>query len=180
MLEVRANSDRSRRFAFDQVPQHYDRGRARFPAPVVDVLIDRAQLRARARVLEVGAGTGQLTVPLAQRGLDVVALEPGQHLAAKLQRHVAAEGVAEVTVVCEQFEKFDSPDPFDAVVAANSFHWIAPHVGYDHAADLLVDVAGWGCCGTFRCSPTRPRSDDSTSGCSSSHSRICGEIPTIT
>lgn len=136
---VRFNRDRSQRFAFDRVPQHYDRGRRQFAQSVADLLIDRAQLVAGAHVLEVGAGTGQLTIPLAKRGAVVTALEPGERLAAVLQEHLDTADVADVSVVREPFKEYESPGRFDAVVAANSFQWIDPHVGYHHAADLLGD-----------------------------------------
>lgn len=139
---MRANTDRSRRFAFDLVPDQYDAGRARFEAAVVDAVVRRTRLAAGDRLLEIGAGTGQLTIPLAERGLVVTALEPARQLAARPREHVEVEHLDAVTVVDEPFESFASIDRFAAVAAANSFHWIAPDASFAHAAELLTDD-GW-------------------------------------
>jgi 2-polyprenyl-3-methyl-5-hydroxy-6-metoxy-1,4-benzoquinol methylase len=51
------------------------------------------------RVLEVGAGIGTFTLPLAERGLDVMAIEPDAELAAILKER--ARDSANVTVLRE-------------------------------------------------------------------------------
>ena len=134
---MRANTSRSRRLAFDQVVDEYDRARLRFRgAPVVDVL-EHAGLGAGSRVLEVGAGTGQLTDALLAANLDVVALEPGGHLAARLREREAAYGDRSRVVECF-FEDYEpDAEPFDAVVSANAFHWVDPDVSYAIAAAIV-------------------------------------------
>lgn len=136
---MRANSDRSRRFAFDRVAGHHDRGRQRFSDVAVDLLVERARLLPTDRIVEIGAGTGQLTIPLAERGFSITALEPGERMAAELRRHVGTIRRADVTVFSEPFEQFVAVDRYDVVVAANSFHWIDPEVSYHRTADVLAD-----------------------------------------
>jgi protein-L-isoaspartate O-methyltransferase len=72
----------SLRTGFDRAAEDYQRTRPVCPPRLFDDLVDRAGLRAGDRVVEIGCGTGQATVPLAERGLAVTAVEPGAGLAA--------------------------------------------------------------------------------------------------
>jgi SAM-dependent methyltransferase len=59
----------------------YDRTRPVCPDVVFDDLVRLARLGQGDRAAEIGCGTGQATVPLAQRGLAVTAVELGAALA---------------------------------------------------------------------------------------------------
>jgi len=65
-------------------------------------------------VLEIGCGTGQATVPLAERGLAITAVELGAELAAIARRRLA--GFPAAGVVTCAFEDWPPQGaPFDAV-----------------------------------------------------------------
>ena len=87
-------------------------------------------------MLEIGTGTGQVTVPLARRGLAVTGVELGPALAALCRQRLA--GYPSCEVVVSAFEDWQ-PDgePFGAVVAVNCLHWIDPQVQYAKPAALL-------------------------------------------
>jgi SAM-dependent methyltransferase len=103
---------------------------------VFDDLVPLARLRPGSRILELGCGTGQATVPLATRGFEVVAVELGAGLANVARRNVAA--FPAVDIVNAAFEEWPLPPaPFDAVVAATSFHWLDPEVRLAKVADAL-------------------------------------------
>jgi ubiquinone/menaquinone biosynthesis C-methylase UbiE len=61
--------DRPLRASFDDVAERYDRARPGYPAELFDDLAALTGLRAGDRVLEIGPGTGQATLPLARRAL---------------------------------------------------------------------------------------------------------------
>jgi len=133
---VRANTSRELQLAFDSSVAQYDAGRPRFDGGLVDDLISWAELRPGDLVLEVGAGTGQLTTALMRAGLRVVALEPGPNMAAHL-RHTFHDEHG-FTMEQSVFEDYEAADrQFAAVVSANAFHWIDPTVSYAKAARLL-------------------------------------------
>ena len=92
-------------------------------------------LRPDAHVLEVGCGTGQVTLPLAQAGLRVHALELGPALAELTRTNLSQ--YPNVTVQTVAFEDFRSDTRFDALVSVQAFHWVAPEAGLAHAASLL-------------------------------------------
>lgn len=132
---MKANTSREHRFDFDQVAEIYDRGRPAFDREFVTNLRLQIGLKSGDRVLEIGAGTGQLTGSLIRSGLQVVALEPGNHLAEVLRRKPwAAQGLQ---VIESTFEDFQFQEPFAAIFAANSFHWLDPQMSYRKAYAML-------------------------------------------
>ncbi len=94
-------------------------------ARLFDDLAELAGLHPGSRVLEIGCGTGQATLPLAQRGYCVTCVERGDALAGIARRNLTA--FSDVEVVTSPFETWQpSEGDFDAVVAFTAFHWIDP------------------------------------------------------
>jgi SAM-dependent methyltransferase len=124
------------RSTFDEAAELYDRARPGYPPEPFNDLSDVADLRPGARILEFGPGTGQTTVPLAERKFQITAVELGPNLAAVARRMLARFPNVAVTVAA--FEDFPLPsEPFDAVVSATAFHWLDPEVRVTKAADAL-------------------------------------------
>ena len=139
--------DRERlRRTFDAAADRYHRARPRYPAELLDRVCGVAALRPGDRVLEVGCATGIATEPLAERGLDVTAVELGPALAAEARRRLAR--FPAVDVVEADFDRWSpGDDRFDAAVAATSWHWLDPATRCDRTADALRDgghLAIWG------------------------------------
>ena len=100
--------DRGRlRSTFDQAAELYDRARPRYPPALFDDLAALAGIGPGSRVLEIGPGTGQATVALAERGYRVVAVELGAQLAAVARRNLAR--FPSVEVVTAAFEDWPLP-----------------------------------------------------------------------
>ena len=117
------------RATFDDSPELYDRTRIVAPRELFDDLVALASLAPGARVLEIGCGTGQATMPLAERGFEIVAVELGESLAAFARRKLAR--FPQVEIVASPFEQWDARgERFDAVVAFNSFHWVDPELRF--------------------------------------------------
>jgi protein-L-isoaspartate O-methyltransferase len=87
---------RGLRAGFDRAAEDYQRTRPVCPPQLFDDLIELAGLEAGGRVAEIGCGTGQATVPLAERGLAVTAVELGPQLAAVARRRLTAFPAAQV------------------------------------------------------------------------------------
>ena len=134
-----ADDDQRRhlRGGFDQAAEDYLRTRPVCPPQLFDDLLRIAGLTAGDRVVVIGCGAGQATVPLAERGLAVTAVELGAELAAIARRRLARFPAAEV-VTCA-FEDWNPPHGalFDAVVAVNSLHWIDPQLRFSKPYALL-------------------------------------------
>jgi SAM-dependent methyltransferase len=130
--------DERRRTSFDAMAEEYEAARPGYPEALLREVLARTGAR---RVVEVGAGTGQATLPLARLGCEVVALEPGPRLAAILRRKAAE--LPRVRVVETPFEAWEPDDSGrrDLVLAAQSFHWVDPAVRYAAAARAAPHLA---------------------------------------
>ncbi|WP_263140059.1 class I SAM-dependent methyltransferase [Pseudomonas sp. RIT-PI-AD] len=98
----------------------YDKGRPRYPQALVERLC--RDLPDRARVADIGAGTGLLSLPFVERGLQVRAVEPNvamrQAAEASLGQHgnfVSLPGTAEATGI--------EPASIDLLIVGQAFHW---------------------------------------------------------
>src|SRR5262245_50680632 len=121
---------------YDDAAQLYDEVRPRYPEEIVEHIITFAALPAQGRVFEVGCGTGQMTLPFAQRGYTVVALDQGEQLATLAARH--CQPYPQVRVVPCAFEAWqDTPASYDLFLSAQAFHWIEQAYGLARAAELL-------------------------------------------
>jgi SAM-dependent methyltransferase len=119
---------------FDRVASTYDEARPPYPPELYEKLRELGVLRSGSRILEVGAGTGQATGAFVTAGADVVALEPGTRLAARLQ-----ERFPRVHTIVSTLEDAELPEgSFDAAVCATAFHWIDPDVGLPKLHRALV------------------------------------------
>src|SRR5258706_7026563 len=81
----------------------------------------RKRLGERGRILELGAGSGRVTIPLARGGHDVVAVDASPAMLAKLRARVAALPAAvakRITVVPGDLRDIPVKRTFPLVIAA--------------------------------------------------------------
>jgi SAM-dependent methyltransferase len=125
--------------AFNNDPATYDTARPGYPDELYQLLADRCGLAPGVRILEIGPGTGQASGPLLAKGAHVVAVEPGEQLAAVLSQRFPTD---RLEVVVADFEQAKLVGRFDLVVAATSFHWVDLPVAMPKLAKL-VRPGGW-------------------------------------
>ena len=99
------------------------------------------------RIVEVGAGTGRLTMELIGRGQRVVAVEPALPLRRILRRKLAAAGHGDrVRVIHGFFDQLPLPDDFaDLVVACSAFTPAPAHGGEAGLAEMERVCRPGGC-----------------------------------
>lgn len=122
-LAVQGNS-------FGAAAKEYERSRPSYPDSALDWL-----LPAGARnVLDLGAGTGQLSRQLAQRGLSVVAVEPSAGMRAELNSVLPyVQGLA------GSAEHIPLPDAsVDVVLVAQAWHWVDTDRAVPEVARVLT------------------------------------------
>jgi len=133
---VSDSSQQHLRTTFEQVPELYDRARPSYPPELFDDLAQLARLQDAARIVEIGCGTGQATLPLAERGYHITCVELGADLAAIARRKFMTFPTVEV--INADFESWQPKhSAFDAAVAFTAFHWISPETRYAKTASLL-------------------------------------------
>lgn len=69
----------------------------------------------KGEILEIGAGTGRVTIPLLKKGLGVTALDISPNMLKILREKAAAGGIA-VKTVCADMRKFNLRRKFDAII----------------------------------------------------------------
>ncbi len=130
------DTSQQRRCSFDAAALSYDQVRPGYPAAMFDDLLALAQLPPDGRILEIGCGTGQATLPLAQRGYYITCIELGAHLATIACHNLAA--YPHVEIWNGAFEARPCAEAtYHMVFAATSFHWIDPALRYLKAVQAL-------------------------------------------
>jgi SAM-dependent methyltransferase len=126
------------RTTFDDVAELYDEVRPGYPEALIDDVLALSGVPAGGRLLEIGCGTGQATLPFARRGYSILCLELGRNLAALAAERCRPYPQVEVQNVA--FEEWPlQPESFDLVFSAEAFHWIPTEIGYARAAAALKE-----------------------------------------
>lgn len=137
MIDPARRAARSR--SFDRVAEQYATARPGYPEAVFQMIAERVP--APARVLEIGPGPGEATLPMARRGYAITAVERGRRMAAVARARLA--GYPGVRIVVADFNHWEPPSAaFDLVLAANAFHWADPATRYARVGRALVP-GGW-------------------------------------
>ncbi|MBW4426820.1 MAG: methyltransferase domain-containing protein [Nostoc desertorum CM1-VF14] len=123
---------------YSPAAEAYNKTRPRYPQDLIKQVVEIAQLSTNSRILEVGCGPGTATVSIAQLGCSIICLEPNPDFFQLAQQN--CQPYSNVEIENTSFEEWElKPFKFDAVLAASSFHWISPEVGYPKAANALQD-----------------------------------------
>lgn len=140
MAEVTSRSERST--SFGTVAGDYDRLRPGPPPAAVDWLLPGR----RDLVVDLGAGTGLLTRPLAAVAGHVIAVEPDDRM-----RAVLTERSSGVGVLAGRGEAIPLPDASaDAVLVSSAWHWMNPDLAVPEISRVLRDDGRFGVIWTGR------------------------------
>lgn len=127
MSDEPLHRNRERALSFGEVADAYDRSRPSYPAALLDDLVADGP----ARALDVGCGTGILSRQLAERGVEVLGIDPDDQMAAFARRRG-------LTVEVATFETWDAKGRrFPLLVAGQSWHWVDPQLGAAKAAEVV-------------------------------------------
>ncbi|MCP3756586.1 class I SAM-dependent methyltransferase [Streptomyces sp. TBY4] len=125
---------RSRARSFDTAAALYAAHRPGYPEALYDAVEELAGRRfAGARVADVGAGTGIGTAPMRARGAEVVAVEPGDGMAAEFR--VRNPGIPIVRGDGNRLPLAGAR--FDLLTFAQSWHWTDPERALPEARRVL-------------------------------------------
>jgi SAM-dependent methyltransferase len=104
---------------------HYARYRPGYPEVFFDDLIRRFGLDGTGRLLDLGCGTGQLTLPLAGHVGEAVGVDPDPEMLAEAAQRTRETGVANVTWAQGSSADFGGKHGrFRLVTMGRSFHWM--------------------------------------------------------
>jgi SAM-dependent methyltransferase len=128
---------------FDRVADVYERARPEYPPAAIDALAARLGAAPGRCIVDLGAGTGKLTLPLLATGSDVVAVEPMPSMREQLQARVADEWRDHLDVIDASAEQLPLADGgVDGAAAAQAFHWFDPVPALAEVHRILAP-GGW-------------------------------------
>jgi SAM-dependent methyltransferase len=123
---------------YSSVARQYEATRPAYPRQLIDQVIEYCRITTSSKLLEIGAGPATATVSFAESGCDILCLEPNSDFCVIAREKLLS--YPRVEVLCSSLE--DSTlelGVFDAVLAANSMHWISPEVGFSKVSSALKD-----------------------------------------
>jgi SAM-dependent methyltransferase len=127
-----------RKNLYSPAAEAYNKARPRYPKNLITQVVDIAGLSSESQILEVGCGPGTATVGFAEFGFSMVCLEPNPDFYRLAQEN--CQNYPNIDIKNISFEEWTlEAKKFDAVLAASSFHWISPEIGYPKAANALQD-----------------------------------------
>lgn len=136
--EIDPDDKRELQQMFSGVAELYHTYRPGYSDDLVEEAFQKCKLlknKAKAKILELGCGPGTLTVTLAQRGLDIVALDPGVGMIEKARK--VCKNYPNVQLLQTTFKEYTSDDKFDAIIAATSMHWVLAESDKDKIIEKL-------------------------------------------
>lgn len=121
--------------AFNQMADYYDTYRPGYPIKIIQTIVQKTNLTAGSKLLEIGAGSGKATAQFADYGFEMRCIDPGADLVQKGNRRFKGKNIE---FIASRFEAYDAPPQyFDAVFSAQAFHWVPQPVGYQKCAATL-------------------------------------------
>ena len=110
---------------FASAVTQYARYRSGYPAREVDRLADLVGVDRSSTVIDIGCGTGQLTVPLAERAGTVIAVDPVAEMLDAGRARALAQGLTNITWLQGDSRTIEPlvPRGADLATFAASFHW---------------------------------------------------------
>lgn len=125
-----------RKHWYSPAAEAYQQVRPRYPQALIDRVVEITQLSFNSMLLEVGCGPAIATPAFAALNCHMVCVEPNPDFYRLAQQ--TCEVYPNVELQNCSFEEWQlEPQRFDALLAASSFHWISPEIGYPKAAAAL-------------------------------------------
>lgn len=128
---------------FDSTAWYYARYRSSYPHELFDYLRQQCRLDGDQTVLDLGAGTGQVAIPLAPRVRNVIAVDPDAAMLDEGRRLANERQVTNITWLRgDSFRLAELRLPtLDLVTMGAAFHWM-DRDGVLQRLDQLVQPAG--------------------------------------
>jgi SAM-dependent methyltransferase len=125
---------------WDAMADRWDADLPRSPlfATLLEAIADAAAVRSTDVVVDLGAGSGFLTIPLAGRARRLYAVDHSRKMLERLSGKLAGDGRTVVATRAD-LRSFDPPEPVDVVVSNYALH----HLRHANKVELLRRCRAW-------------------------------------
>ncbi len=121
---------------FDTEASKYDKMRPGYADGLFQAIFKYVKIGERSRVVEVGSGSGQATLPVLKTGCELTSVEYGENFSRILMEKFG--GYKGFKVITGKFEDVDlEDDAYDLVFSATAFHWVPEEIGYPKVYSAL-------------------------------------------
>lgn len=124
-------------WTFDTVASTYEKLRPGYVVELYQTIFEYKRLENMSRVLEIGIGGGQATLPFLQAGCLLTAVDYGENFCAICREKF--KDYPDFSAIAGRFEDIDFNDKYDLIYSASAFHWIDEEIGYKKVYALLND-----------------------------------------
>lgn len=137
------------RRSFNEDTANYDKYRPEYPKELFQDIISYSQIESGCKLIEIGPGTGQATLPFIQLGCDIIGIELGDKLssfvAEKYREYGNFRVINDDFMLCPVEENF-----YDLIYCATAFHWLqtGENINYRCVYTFVKYLLGSSC---FRC-----------------------------
>lgn len=122
-------------WTFDTVADTYEKLRPGYVDELYQTIFEYKEINNLSRVLEIGIGGGQATLPFLKTGCCLTAVDYGENFC-KICREKFKD-YPTFYAVSGKFEDFASEQKYDLIYSASAFHWIPEETGYKKVYDML-------------------------------------------
>ena len=123
-------------WTFDTVADKYAKMRPGYPAELYQKIFDYCPVDETSKLMEIGIGGGQATLPFLQKNCSVTAVEYGEDLSELCRKKF--KSFPGFKVITSRFEDVSLEDgAYDLVYSASAFHWIPEKIGYNKVYKTL-------------------------------------------
>lgn len=121
---------------FDTEASKYDKMRPGYADELFQAIFEYVKIGEGSRVVEVGSGSGQATLPVLKTGCELTSVEYGENFSRILMEKFG--GYKGFKVITGKFEDVDlEDDAYDLVFSATAFHWVPEGIGYPKVYSAL-------------------------------------------
>ncbi|MBQ8763784.1 MAG: class I SAM-dependent methyltransferase [Clostridia bacterium] len=128
-------NNNSLNWTFDTVADTYEKLRPGYVDELYQTIFDYAPINNTSRVVEIGIGGGQATLPFLETGCNLIAVDYGKNFCELCREKF--KGYPNFSAVSGKFEDVELNGEYDLIYSASAFHWIPEEIGYKKVFDML-------------------------------------------